>query len=184
MASMMMSQSLRSSSAVVPLMRPRISDCCTAVMLPFSANFARDFSIPAKPRSHSSSVTSRTTTSQPAAAAVCAMPEPISPQPSTPTFFISISSVSPVRFLFEEKLLRAGGARGSLLAVTLSLRVRGRLGLLDVDAEVVALALDPVREALLPAAEVVAEPLEEPEAVGLHERLVGPYLTRARDERP
>jgi hypothetical protein len=98
MASMTMSQSARSSSEVVPRMRPRISACCSGVMLPFSANFARDFSIPEKPRSHNSSVTSRTTTSQPAAAAVWAMPEPISPQPSTPTLLISISPDSPVRF--------------------------------------------------------------------------------------
>ncbi len=96
MASMMMSQSLRSSSEIVPRMRPRISVCCSGVMLPFSANFASDFSIPAKPRSHKSCVTSRTMTSHPAAAAVWAMPEPISPQPSTPTLLISISLSSPV----------------------------------------------------------------------------------------
>jgi hypothetical protein len=33
--------------------------------------------------------------SNPALAAVCAMPEPIKPQPNTPTFLISIASHSP-----------------------------------------------------------------------------------------
>ena len=55
----------------------------------------RGFSMPAKPRSHNSSVTSRTITSQPALAAVCAIPAPIRPQPSTPTLLISIFQVLP-----------------------------------------------------------------------------------------
>jgi hypothetical protein len=90
MASMMMSQSESSASEVVPRIRPRISSRFSGVMVPFSANLARDFSMPPKPRSHSSSDVSRTTTSKPAVAAVCAMPDPIRPQPSTPTFLISM----------------------------------------------------------------------------------------------
>src|SRR5713226_1864410 len=98
MASMTMSQSARSSFFVVPFNRARISSFCCGVIPPFStgrsANFASDFSIPAKPLSRYFCSTSSTVTSNPAVADTCAMPEPIRPQPSTPTFLISIRTVS------------------------------------------------------------------------------------------
>src|SRR5438128_11649395 len=90
-ASMMISQSLRSANEVVPNKRSRVAFCCSAVIVPFAANFSKDSSIDAKPFCNSSSVTSRTVGSKPALAAVCAMPEPIRQQPSTPTFLMSIS---------------------------------------------------------------------------------------------
>src|SRR6185312_12169865 len=54
-------------------------------------NLASDFSMPAKPLSRYLCSTSSTVTSNPAVAATCAMPEPISPQPRTPTLLISIA---------------------------------------------------------------------------------------------
>src|ERR1051325_3616103 len=95
MASITMSQSARSDLFVVPLRRARASSFCCPVMPPFStgrsANFANDLSIPANPLSRYFCSTSSTVTSNPAIAQTCAMPEPISPQPRTPTFLISIT---------------------------------------------------------------------------------------------
>ena len=88
-ASTMMSQSARSCMLVVPLSLARTA-CGVSFSAPFSANLASDFSIPAKPLSRYFCSTSRTVTSNPAVAATCAMPEPIRPQPRTPTFLISI----------------------------------------------------------------------------------------------
>jgi len=94
MASSTMSQSAKSDLLVVPLSRARIASFCCAVIPPFStgrsANFAKDFSIPANPLSRNFCSTSSTVTSNPAVAHTCAIPDPISPQPSTPTFLISI----------------------------------------------------------------------------------------------
>src|SRR5215468_5354101 len=47
--------------------------------------------MPANPLSRNFCSTSSTVTSKPAMAATCAMPDPISPQPRTPTFLISIT---------------------------------------------------------------------------------------------
>ena len=44
----------------------------------------------AKPLSSNSLDTSRTVTCTPACAAVCAIPDPISPQPTTPSFSMAI----------------------------------------------------------------------------------------------
>src|ERR1019366_9315467 len=94
MASITMSQSAISCRFVVPLSRARIASFCAAVNPPFStgrsANLASDFSIPANPLSRYFCSTSSTVTSNPAVAQTCAMPEPIKPQPRTPTFLISI----------------------------------------------------------------------------------------------
>src|SRR5579864_3340254 len=96
MASTMRSQSARSSFLVVPLISASIALFCCAVMPPFSggrsAKFASDFSMPANPLSRNFCSASSTMTSQPAMALTCAMPEPIRPQPKTPTFLISIDS--------------------------------------------------------------------------------------------
>src|SRR5580700_2582074 len=95
MASITISQSARSALLVVPLSRARIASFCAEVIPPFStgrsANLAKDFSIPANPLSRNLCSTSSTVTSNPAVAQTCAMPEPISPQPRTPTFVMSIS---------------------------------------------------------------------------------------------
>src|SRR5664279_2977753 len=94
MASITMSQAARSWMSVVPFSRDCAAAFCSVVMPPFSTprstSRARDFSIPAKPLSRNFWSCSSTTTSKPAVAATCAMPEPINPQPSTPTFLISI----------------------------------------------------------------------------------------------
>ena len=84
-ASTIKSQSFKSSIAVVPFNRPRISPCTAAVIVPFSANRAKFFSMPFNPLSTRSGFTSRTTVSKPAAAHTCAIPEPINPHPTTPT---------------------------------------------------------------------------------------------------
>ncbi len=91
-ASMTMSQSARSCLVVVPLRRARIA-CGVSFIVPFSANFASDFSIAAKPLSRYFCSTSRTVTSKPDIAATCAMPDPIRPQPKTPTLLISIGTL-------------------------------------------------------------------------------------------
>src|SRR5581483_5735129 len=78
------------SLLVVPLRRARTASGFS-FKVPFSANFPSDFSIPANPLSRYFCSTSSTVTSNPAIAATCAMPDPINPQPSTPTFLISIS---------------------------------------------------------------------------------------------
>src|ERR1700733_185209 len=95
-ASITRSQSFKSSIAVVPFNRPRISLFCASVIVPFSTNRAKFLSIPFKPFSTTSGATSRTTVSNPAAAQTCAIPDPINPHPTTPTFLIAMSLKSPV----------------------------------------------------------------------------------------
>ena len=56
---------------------------------------ARFFSMLFRPFSSSGSETSRTTTGTPACATVCAMPDPISPQPTTPTVSMPKNSSPP-----------------------------------------------------------------------------------------
>src|SRR5579864_9548157 len=94
MASITMSQSASSDLLVVPRSRARAASFCCPVIPPFStgrsAHFARDFSIPANPLSRNLCSTSSTVTSNPAIAQTCAMPDPINPQPRTPTFLISM----------------------------------------------------------------------------------------------
>ncbi len=100
-ASIIMSQSARYALLVVPLRRARTASFCCGVIPPFStgrsANLAKDFSIPAKPLSRNFCSTSSTVTSNPAVAQTCAMPEPINPQPRTPTFLISMIDASTCR---------------------------------------------------------------------------------------
>ena len=86
MASMMTSQSFKSPRLVVPFSRPRSSDLAASVIAPFSTIRVRFFSIPFSPFSTSSMLTSRTTVGNPACAHTCAMPEPMRPHPTTPTF--------------------------------------------------------------------------------------------------
>src|SRR6202041_2368438 len=56
------------------------------------------------PFSSTAAFTSRTETWQPAAAAICAIPETIRPQPTTPTFLIAI-------YYSSEDFLRTAGPR-------------------------------------------------------------------------
>ena len=93
MASMMRSQSARSCFLVVPFSRARMAaggSFSPPLSAGFSASLARDFSMPAKPLSRNFCSASSTVTSRPAVAETWAMPEPIRPQPSTPTLRISI----------------------------------------------------------------------------------------------
>src|SRR3954471_3271391 len=87
-ASITMSQSARSSSFTVPERRDSVSSRTGASSLPRSTALPSEPPIFWIPLSTSSSVTSRTTVSYPERAATSAMPEPIRPQPSTPTFLI------------------------------------------------------------------------------------------------
>ena len=89
MASITKSQSARSSFLVVPRSRARTLSG-VSLSTPLSANLARDFSMAANPLSRNFCSTSSTVTSNPAVAATWAIPDPISPQPRTPTFLISI----------------------------------------------------------------------------------------------
>src|SRR5437016_85229 len=91
-ASTMTSQSLRSSTFVVPLSRPRISRFAASVIVPFSASRFRFLSMLLSPLSSNSALTSHTTVGNPDAAATCAMPDPIRPHPTTPTLRIAIFS--------------------------------------------------------------------------------------------
>src|SRR5438445_8853871 len=104
MASMTMSQSARSSFLVVPLSRARMASG-DSFSVPFSANLASDFSIPVKPLSRTFCSTSSTVTSNVAVAATCAIPEPIRPQPRTPTFFISMKLCLARKFASASVLL-------------------------------------------------------------------------------
>ena len=72
------------------MIRPRIASASSCSSLPFSTARASCLSIFPMPLSSASWSASRTTTSQPAWAQICAIPWPIRPQPSTPTLLISI----------------------------------------------------------------------------------------------
>jgi hypothetical protein len=87
-ASTTMSASAAAASSTVVVMRPRAAAASSADNLPLAANRSSDVRMPETPRSRASSVTSRSTTWCPAVAATCAMPEPISPDPTTATLSI------------------------------------------------------------------------------------------------
>ena len=89
-ASTMTSQFFKSSMEVVPFNLPWISPFTASLIVPFSTRRFRFFSIPLSPFSTNSALTSRTTVSNPAATATCAIPEPIKPHPTTPTFRIAM----------------------------------------------------------------------------------------------
>src|SRR5262249_19311330 len=87
-ASIISSASFRSSSLVLPRNLAVIWSLASRESLPFSTDFASCFLIPSRPFVSNWSETSTTVTSRSACAQTCAMPEPINPQPSTPTLFI------------------------------------------------------------------------------------------------
>ena len=78
---------------VVPWIRPSTTSRSSAVILPFSTALASEPRIRPMPFSSSASETSRTTVSNPAFAAISAIPDPIRPQPRTPTLRMAISSL-------------------------------------------------------------------------------------------
>src|SRR5687767_3080000 len=83
-------------------MRPRIASASSCVDLPFST--ARESCLVIFPTALSSAAwsTSRSTTSYPAVAVTCAIPCPMRPPPTTPTFLISAI----YRTLFNEASLQ------------------------------------------------------------------------------
>src|ERR1700730_11971061 len=103
MASMMMSQAARSSFFVVPCNREKIMST-GSFNAPLAENLSRDFRIPAKPLSMYFRSISRDTTSNPAVAQTWAIPDPIRPQPNTPTF--SILNIQTSRDLFSSQAPR------------------------------------------------------------------------------
>ena len=92
-ASITRSQGAKSSILVVPWMRARAASISSWVSLPRCTPLAMDLRMRSKPFCRSSSFTSRTTTSYPLRAQTSAMPEPMSPQPTTPIFLISIADL-------------------------------------------------------------------------------------------
>ena len=92
MASTTMSAGARSATFVVNVSRPSVSVRACSVSFPFSIALASDFSMLARARAADASSTSRTMVLNPFTAATCAMPEPMSPPPSTPTVAIVVIS--------------------------------------------------------------------------------------------
>src|SRR5437870_5436616 len=84
-ASTTRSQSWRSSSRVVPPMRPSASSFAFASILPRATSASSVVLRLPRPRWSKSSLASTTVVAKPAWAETCAMPDPMSPQPSTPT---------------------------------------------------------------------------------------------------
>src|SRR5688500_538820 len=99
-----MSQSPRSASFVEGLMRLMQASLSACDIFPFSTNLTRLLSMPATPFSRNFRSTSTTTVSTPACAAACAMPDPTSPEPTTPTCLIS-AMLSPLK----RHILRTNG---------------------------------------------------------------------------
>ena len=91
-ASTTRSTALRSSSRVVPAMRPSASSLARASSLPLETSPSRVWRSRSSPRLTRSSFASTKSTLKPAWAETCTMPEPMRPQPMTPTFLIAMSS--------------------------------------------------------------------------------------------
>src|SRR2546427_11130163 len=89
-ASTTRSQSWRSSSRVVPPMRPSASSFAFASILPRATSASSVVLRLPRPRWSRSSLASTTVVAKPAWAETCAMPDPMSPQPSTPTLSMGI----------------------------------------------------------------------------------------------
>ena len=90
-ASTTRSQSPRSPISVVKDRLPRAAPWAASSSLPRSRARSRDFWIPARLRSATSGLTSRTTVGRPALAVNSATPPPICPPPTTPTRLILIA---------------------------------------------------------------------------------------------
>src|SRR4030095_15672377 len=88
MASTTRSQPLRSSNRGVPAIRARMSSLALASIFPRAASPSSVSRRRARPRLTRSSLASTKSTEKPAWAATCTMPEPMRPQPITPTFLM------------------------------------------------------------------------------------------------
>ncbi len=94
-ASMTESQPARSAGSAVGVMRARISAFFSSLILPRATCLSRTVAEYALPFSAASMLTSLSTTSMPERAAEYAMPAPIIPAPSTPSFVaVNVSTPS------------------------------------------------------------------------------------------
>src|SRR4030095_5148463 len=91
MASTTRSQPLRSSNRGVPAIRARMSSLALASIFPRAASPSSVSRRRARPRLTRSSLASTKSTEKPAWAATCTMPEPMRPQPITPTFLMAMA---------------------------------------------------------------------------------------------
>src|SRR5215510_14905827 len=89
-ASTTRSHELRSSSRVVPAMRASAASLALASSLPRLASPSSVSRSRPSPRLTSSSLASTNRTSNPACADTCTIPEPMRPQPMTPTFVMAM----------------------------------------------------------------------------------------------
>ena len=110
-ASTTRSTALRSSSRVVPAMRPSASSLAFASSLPLATRPSSVCRSRSRPRLTSSSLASTKRTPKPACAATCTMPEPMSPQPITPTFLMAM--ILPVPCGFECRRVASARATSS-----------------------------------------------------------------------
>src|SRR5256885_4689138 len=120
---------LRSSSRVVPAMRPSVSSFVFASSLPLATNPSSVWRSRSRPRFTSSSLASTNSTLKPAWAETCTMPEPMRPQPITPTFLMAMRSFL---WLGVAELLRATAGQRRRLVV----RGAGRAGIAHGDRQV------------------------------------------------
>ena len=98
-ASMIRSHSSAGASSVVGLILPMIASFSASVSFPLATLPARFFPMAPIPLATNASVTSRRTTSYPAAAITCAIPEPMNPAPTTMILLISMPSASLMYFV-------------------------------------------------------------------------------------
>ena len=89
-ASMIRSHSFAGASSVVGLIRPVIASLSASVSFPLATLPARFFAMAAIPLATNASEMSLRTTSYPAAAMTCAIPEPMNPAPTTMILLISM----------------------------------------------------------------------------------------------
>ena len=83
-ASTTKSASARAERSVAKEIRPRISACCSSLILPRDTARPVEWARCSRPRSTASSVSSTPTTAKPLRAKTSAMPAPIVPRPMTP----------------------------------------------------------------------------------------------------
>src|SRR3989441_11326101 len=108
MASTTRAHPLRSSSRGVPPMRASAASFVAASSLPFAASPSKTSRSRLRPRLTSSALASTKSTGNPAWAATWAMPEPMRPQPMTPTFLMVMSVSRGRRRLVARATTRQG----------------------------------------------------------------------------
>src|SRR2546427_2281084 len=95
MASMTRSQSLRSSKCTEPWIRASVSVLAFSSILALATRPSRLLRSPPSPLSRRAWLASITTVGKPACAETCAMPDPMSPQPMTPTCLMAMAERPP-----------------------------------------------------------------------------------------